>query len=145
MINASPDPAVPAETAPVASEFERTGDSTLIGLISRGSVPAFVELFDRTSEGARAELAAHVPETSQRGEIFAASYVEVWWLAGCHHTPEVDATAWIAGIVRRRIEEAARGMSRHGTHAASEGPRPSHAELEIAALLGRPVDDLLRA
>ncbi|HEX5203546.1 MAG TPA: hypothetical protein VFW27_26770 [Actinoplanes sp.] len=145
MINPSPDPVMPADAGRVAADFERAGDSTLIGLISRGSVPAFVELFNRTCEGARVELAAHFLETAWRREIFAASYVEVWWLAGCHRTPEVDATAWIAGIVRRRIEEAVRGMSRHGVRGASEGPRPSYAEREIAALLGRPVDDLLRA
>lgn len=140
-----PRPVVPADAGPVASDFEQAGDSTLIGLISQGSVPAFAELFDRTAEATRAELAAEFPGTARRTEILAASYLEVWWLAGCHRTPEVDAAAWVGGIVRRRIHEAARGTSRHGEHAASEGPRPSYSELEIAALLGRPVDDLLRA
>ena len=140
MISDSRDP---AELPPSAVPAD-AGDSTLIELISRGSVPAFVELFERTAEAARAELAGDLPGTARRGEILAASYVEVWWLAGCRRTAEVDAAGWVAGIVRRRIDEA-RGMSRPGAHAASQGSRPSHAELEIAALLGRPVDDLSRA
>ena len=127
-----------------ARDDEHVSDSILIERISRGSAPAFAALFDRTSEAARAEVAAAHPGTGRAGEILAASYVEVWWLAGCRRAPRTDATGWIIGIVRRRIAEAGRAIPRQGGGAAREGQRPSHAELEVASLLRRPVDRLLR-
>jgi hypothetical protein len=105
-------------------------DATLVELISRGSVPAFDALFTRTLPAARAVLTTHLPGADRAGEVLAASYVEVWWLAGCHRAPEVDVTTWITGIVRRRAAELPAG----------EGPRPSYAELEFAAILRRSVD-----
>ena len=105
-------------------------DATLVELISCGSVPAFATLFARTSAAARAELVARLPDAGRADEILAASYVEVWWLAGCHRAPEVDVTTWITGIVRRRAAELP----------TWEGPRPSYAELEFAAILRRSVD-----
>ena len=111
-------------------DVELSTDATLVELISRGNVPAFAMLFARTSEAARAELAAHLPSVGRAGEVLAASYVEVWWLAGCHCSPDVDVTGWITGIVRRRVAELP----------AWGGPRPSYAELEFAAILRRPVD-----
>lgn len=151
MISNSRDPAggprsaAPADPGPARTDLEKAADRTLVELISRGSVPAFVALFDRTSGAALAELAGGFPGGGRAGEILAASYVEVWWLAGCHRTPEVDVTSWITGIVRRRMADAARGTPRHGGHAAWEGPRPSYAELEVAALLRRPVGHLWQA
>ena len=115
------------------------GDSTLIELISRGHEAAFVVLFDRTLPTARAELAP-LPD-AQHGHILAASYVEVWWLAGCHRVPEVDATTWITEIVRRRVDEALRS-TQPGVDSPLTGPRPSYSELKIAALLRRPLGDL---
>jgi len=126
-----------------ARDDEHVSDSILIERISRGSMPAFAALFDRTSEAARAELTAGPTGAGRPGEILAASYVEVWWLAGCRRTPKIDATGWIIGIVRRRIAEAGRAIPRRGGGAALEDPRPSHAELEVASLLRRPVDRLL--
>ena len=131
------------DLGPVASADEQVSDSILIERISRGSVPAFAALFDRTSEAARAELAVSLPGAGQAGEILAASYVEVWWLAGCRRTPRVDATTWITGIVRRRVAEAGRAIPRQLRGGAVEDLRPSHAEVEVASLLGRPVDLLL--
>ena len=114
-----PRPAGQAGADPAREELEQASDSTLIGLISRGSAPAFAALF-------------------------ASSYVEVWWLASCHRTPGVDATGWITGIVRRRIDDALRGTARPGMDVAGPGSRPSYSELEMAALLRRPVGNLLR-
>ena len=146
---AYPRPAVPTDADPARGDFEQVSDSRLIQLISRGNVPAFVALFDRTSAAAHAEVVAALPGGvpafpggAPVSEIFAASYVEVWWLAGCRPTPEVDVPTWITGIVRRRIAEARRGIAPRGSPAVLPGPRPTYAELELAALLRRPVDRL---
>jgi hypothetical protein len=131
------------DIGPAARDDEQVSDSVLVERISRGSAAAFAALFDRTSEAARAELAASHPGAGRAGEILAASYLEVWWLAGCRRTPRIDATGWITGIMRRRIAEAGRAIPRQGGDAAMEDPRPSPAELEVASLLRRPVDRLL--
>ena len=127
-----------------ARDDQQVSDSILIERISSGSLPAFATLFDRTSEAARAELAAGLPGTGRAGAILAASYVEVWWLAGCRRRPKLDATTWVTGIVRRRVADACRTIPRQVRDAALEDPRPSYAELEVAALLRRPVGHLLR-
>jgi hypothetical protein len=138
-----PRPVVRPDIGPAATDHEQVSDSILIERISRGSVPAFAALFDRTSDAARAELTADLPGAGRAGEILAASYVEVWWLAGCRRTSRSDATTWITGIVRRRVAEAGRAIPRQIRDAAMEDLRPSHAELEVASLLQRPVDRLL--
>jgi hypothetical protein len=116
-----------------AIDLEQADDPTLIELISRGSMPAFITLFDRTVEAVHAQVAAGVPEDGRISEILAASYVEVWWLAGCRPAPEADVAGWITGIVRRRVADVGRGRAPH-----REGLRPSTAELELASLLARP-------
>lgn len=126
-------------------DLEQATDSDLIDLISRGSVPAFVALFDGTADVVRAELAHDLPGTTTRiNEILAATYLEVWWLAGCHRKVPADVPGWITGIARRRFAEASRGTAWCAGHTALENPRPSYAELEIATLLRRPVDRLLQ-
>ena len=137
-----PRPAGRAGAGPASGDLEQASDSTLIELISRGSVPAFVALFDRTVEAVRAELAA-LSDDARFGQVLASTYVEVWWLAGCHRAPGIDATDWLTGIVRRRIDDALRGTTRQGMDPAAQGPRPSYSELEMAALLRRPVGNLL--
>ena len=131
---------VPGIHRAAADETEQTSDISLIKAISQGSTNAFAVLYDRTSNAVRAELAALSPEAGRRNEVLAASYLEVWWLAGCHPAPgpELDVLLWIIGVVRRRIAE---------TRAATGGTpagrvRPSHAELELATLLQRPVTSL---
>jgi hypothetical protein len=125
----------------------RNRDSLSIEAISGGSVPEFVAVFDRTSEVVRAEVDALVlPGWTRADEVFAASYVEVWWLAGCHAAPPVDILRWITSIVRRRLADAQPPQPR-ATNAgwppgAIPASRPSYAELELAALLGRPIDHL---
>lgn len=106
-------------------------DASLLEAVSRGSVPAFEELFTRTSGPVRAVLATLAVDAGQVAEILAASYVEVWWLAGCHTEPGVDAVGWITGIARRRAAEA-------GNAPAQASPY-GYARLELAALLRHPV------
>jgi hypothetical protein len=137
----SPGPAARAEAEPTSADLEQASDAALIELVSQSSVPAFAALVDRTIEAARAELATVLG--SRSAQILASTYVEVWWLAGCHRTPGTGATDWVAGIVRRRTDEAFRGMTQQDVDADPPGPRPSYSELEMAALLGRSVGDLL--
>ncbi|WP_229075059.1 hypothetical protein [Actinoplanes sp. DH11] len=132
-VSARPDP---------AADLGHADDSTLARLISRGSAAAFAVLVDRTLPAARAELiaAAQAPVPAGKliaaarppvpaGEVLAASYLEVWYLAGCHHDAGADVRSWIVGIVRRRLAELARGTPADGLR---PGPRPSYAELEVA-------------
>ena len=123
----------------------KASDQPIIGAISRGSREAFALLFDRTSDGVRAELVLRLPDADQRAAVvFAATYVEVWWLAGCHSDPQVDAGEWIRRILHRRIADLgplAMRQARVPSPALQPAAdlRPSCAELELAALLGRPI------
>jgi hypothetical protein len=40
--------------------------------------------------------------------IVTATYVEVWWLAGCQTDPDADVVRWIREIAERRAVEGAR-------------------------------------
>ena len=88
-------------------------DRPLVEAISRGSREAFVMLFDFTSRALRAELASHLPEAERAVVVFAATYVEVWWLAGCHDGSEIDVVEWLRRILRRRIADVCGNASRH--------------------------------
>ena len=119
-------------------------DQPTVAAISRGSREAFASLFDRTSGAVRAELASRLPDADRAATVFAATYVEVWWLAGRHSGPELDVGEWIRQILHRRIADAdpvGRRQSRTPppTWERAADLRPSCAELELAALLGRPV------
>jgi hypothetical protein len=116
------------------------GDASLMSAISRGSASAFAELYDRTSPAVRTAVAALSPDAGQRDEVIAASYLEVWWLAGCHTGHDLDAVEWITGIARRRIVDAGIG----GRPSSGGGTSPGYARLELAALLRRPADELVR-
>jgi hypothetical protein len=134
-----PEPDRPQAAEGARIDLHRATESALIDLISRGSVPAFAALVDRTSDAVRAELSVDPAFPARANELLAATYLEVWWLAGCRPARGDDVTAWIIGIARRRIAEASRGAAQR---TATEGPRPSYAELEIATLLGRPINQL---
>jgi hypothetical protein len=71
-------------------------DPSTVAAISRGSREAFVALFDWTSDAIRAELALHLPNESHAIPVFASTYVEVWWRAGCRPG---SATSAYAGAV----------------------------------------------
>ncbi len=42
---------------------------------------------------------------AQADGVVAATFVEVWWLAGCHVGPDTDVMTWINGIAARRDAE----------------------------------------
>jgi hypothetical protein len=113
-------------------------DSSLMEAISRGSHEAFAALFDRTAKTFAADLTARLPEPRLRIAILAATYVEVWWLAGCRSGAKADVPQWINHILARRISDLHRAL------AGQVHPEPGHsrAELELADLLGRPIGDL---
>ncbi|MEV4277017.1 hypothetical protein [Actinoplanes xinjiangensis] len=128
------------------TEFEippRHSDVFLIDAVSRGSTPAFIELFDRTTATIRTVVAALPLGAAQRDEILAASYLEVWWLAGCHTDPDMDAIEWITGIVRRRFAELRIGGESLSEPRSAGGSPHGYARPELAALLHRPVDELM--
>jgi hypothetical protein len=114
---------------------ETAAEPSLLQEISRGDQQAFAVLFDRTAGIVAADLTASLPDQRQRIAILAATYIEVWWLAGCHIGPEPDITQWIRAILDRRI----------GAVSGDETPHePAHgrAERELAGLLSRPIEDL---
>ncbi|GIF01312.1 hypothetical protein [Paractinoplanes rishiriensis] len=114
-------------------------DQRTVAAISRGSRDAFILLFDRTSGAVRAEIASRL-DADRSATVFAATYVEVWWLAGCHSGPEIDAMEWIKNILRRRLADADLDTRQQASNSdPAPGLRPSCAELELAFLLGRPV------
>jgi hypothetical protein len=142
-----PVPAVGADCADcrVASLGEHL--SALMDPISRGSRDAFVTLFDHTRGAVRAGIGARLRDPQSAAAVFAATYVEVWWLAGCHTGPDVDVIAWIDSIVERRSTEARPdpGLPAPSTEPA-DAAEPQHlrAALELSSLLGRPVEPLAR-
>ena len=109
----------------------------LIVQISRGSQDAFGTLYDHTSEAVRDRIAASLPDPERAAVVLSATYVEVWWLAGCHTDPGFDVAAWINRITERRIAEEPR--SRPPSEATAD-PRSQRALLELTALLGRPME-----
>ena len=126
---------------------EASDDQPTVAAISRGSREAFASLFDRASGAVWAELAVRLPDADRAATVFAATFVEVWWLAGCHSGPELDAAEWIRRILHRRIADAGpvgwrQSRTPPPASEAAADLRPSCAELELAALLGRPVGRL---
>jgi hypothetical protein len=121
--------------------------SALMAPISRGSRDAFVTLFDHTRGTVRAGINSRLRDPHSAAAVFAATYVEVWWLAGSHTDPEVDVIAWIDRIVDRRSAEAGPdpvAPSKEPGSVDAADPQHLRAALELSSLLGRPVDSLTR-
>jgi hypothetical protein len=119
-------------------------DQRTMEAISRGDLDAFARLFDRTSDAVRAEVTSRLPDADLSAAVFASTYMEVWWLAGCHNGPELDVAEWLMNILCRRIagtDPNARLRLHMFPVSTDRGGRwlPSLAELDLAALLGRPV------
>ncbi|WP_328468707.1 DUF5994 family protein [Actinoplanes sp. NBC_00393] len=131
----APEP--PVEVSVGASQ---AGDllSPLVDAISRGSQEALAVLLHRTAEAIAAELTAGLANAGQRAAVLAGTYVEVWWLAGCRGSAESDVLQWIKQILHRRVVAARKVTS----PPVASDHRPSCAELELAALLDRPIDHL---
>ncbi|WP_052720957.1 hypothetical protein [Actinoplanes rectilineatus] len=123
----------PAGGTPSTTVSGDSSDAVLLEAVSQGSVPAFRALVERTSVAVGALLAELLPDCAWRDEILAATYLEVWWLAGCRIQPDVDATDWIVAIARRRAVETRTDLEPDG-----EGPRTGYAQREFATLLRSP-------
>lgn len=123
----------PARRTPSAGINGDSSDTMLLEAVSKGSVLAFRVLVERTSGVVGAVLAELLSDRVCRDEILAATYLEVWWLAGCHVQPDIEAAKWILGIARRRAAETCADPVPGG-----EGPRTGYAHLEFATLLRRP-------
>jgi hypothetical protein len=103
----------------------------LVRRISGDDGAAFVELFDRVSGPLYDRLRSRLSDPPRAAATITATFVEVWWLAGCHAGPDADVMMWINQIVERRVK-------RSEPTAAMASIRSRSADLELAALLGRP-------
>jgi hypothetical protein len=87
-------------------------------------------------------LLGQVSDQQRAAGVLAGTFVEVWWLAGCHVDPDADVMAWIDEIVQRRIAD-----SRPGAPLSADSAPPSRGILsawwaqgvgvELARLLSR--------
>ncbi|MEU8659406.1 hypothetical protein [Actinoplanes philippinensis] len=118
--------------------IEEVSDADLIASVSRSSVSAFAQIIDRTSPAVQDLLTALPIDEGQRVELLAATYLEVWWLAGCHTESGLDVVEWIIDIARRRIADAPVSPGSSGETRDPGTARPGYASLELAALLRRP-------
>jgi len=81
----------------------------LVRRISDDDGGAFVELFDLLSGPLYDRLRSRLSDPPRAAAIITATFVEVWWLAGCHAGPDADVMMWINLIVERRVKQGARG------------------------------------
>jgi hypothetical protein len=77
----------------------------LIVRIARRDHAAFTALYDDTFNCLRDGLDLRLGDTAWADGVLAATYVEIWWLAGGHTHPASDAVAWMNDIVERRVAE----------------------------------------
>jgi DNA-directed RNA polymerase specialized sigma24 family protein len=103
---------------------------------------AFTELFYRVSGPVSSAVRRQVSDPLRVASVVAGTFVEVWWLAGCHINPETDVMAWINKIAWRRVAD-----SRPPAKPAADSVAPTpvvltalwtqRVEVELAGLLGR--------
>jgi hypothetical protein len=110
----------------------------LLSGVSGGDVTAFRILVDRTARHVRAALTELQLGRDGQDEILAATYLEVWWLAGCHDQPDAHVVGWIVGIAKRRAAKIATDCGPD-----SEGPHAGHAQVEFAMLFHHPISEVL--
>lgn len=120
--------------------------SALRERISRGDRDAFATLFDHTRGTVRAGIDARLPDPQYAVEVFTATYVEVWWLAGCRTGRDEDVLAWINRIAERRIADA-REPGAPSELISGEAVDPHHLRSvrELSSLLGRPLNPSARS
>jgi hypothetical protein len=138
-------PPVPADCAECRTGSLNEHLNQLTEPISRGSRDAFVTLFDHTRAAVHASIDLRLQDPESAAAAFAATYVEIWWLAGCHTGPDTDVIGWIDHIVERRTAEAHPHPSpptplQEPTPVNAADPQQLRATLELSSLLGRPVD-----
>ena len=113
----------------------------LIRRIAADDRDAFAELFDRCADLVLHRLRRQVDQHRIAG-VLAGTFVEVWWLAGCHLDPDTDVMAWIDEIVQRRVADS-RPAGPSSADPASPGPGllgeswSQGVEVELDRLLGR--------
>jgi DNA-directed RNA polymerase specialized sigma24 family protein len=103
---------------------------------------AFAELFHQLSAPMSSRVRHQVADPLRGAGVVAGTFVEVWWLAGCHINPETDVMAWINKIVWRRVAD-----SRPPAKPAADSVAPTpgvltalwthRLEAELAGLLRR--------
>ena len=114
----------------------------LVRRIAHDDRGAFVELFDQCSHLVAADVREQVPDRPRVAGVLAGTFVEVWWLAGCHVDPDTDVMMWLGEIVQRRIADC-RPAAAPSSDPAMPGPGligpawSQGVEVELAGLLGR--------
>jgi hypothetical protein len=114
----------------------------LVRRIAHDDRSAFVELFDQCSGLVVDDLQERVPDRHRVAGILAGTFVEVWWLAGCHMDPDTDVMRWLGEIVQRRVKDS-RPAAPSLSDPAVPGPNlispawTQGIEVELAGLLGR--------
>jgi hypothetical protein len=114
----------------------------LIRRIAGDDRGAFVELFDQCSALVVADLCERVADRHRVAGVVAGTFVEVWWLAGCHVDADTDVMVWLGEIVQRRVADsrpAATSLSGPAVPGLNLiGPAWTQGiEVELAGLLGR--------
>jgi len=112
----------------------------LIRRIAGDDRAAFAEFFDCCSGQVARELSSQITDPRRVAGVLAGTFVEVWWLAGCHADPDSDVLAWIDQIVRRRVADSRPALP---AVADSAGPGPGRTgasgqhgvEVELIGLL----------
>ncbi|GIE90958.1 hypothetical protein Are01nite_74380 [Actinoplanes regularis] len=121
----------------------------LIRRIADNDRDALAELFDQYSGLLSRRLRRQVPDRHRAAGIVAGTFVEVWWLAGCHLDPDTDAMVWIDEILQRRVADS-RPAAPLSADPAPPGMGPLGApsthgvEVELAGLLSRHLRGLWR-
>lgn len=114
----------------------------LVRRIADDDRDAFGELFDRCSGQVWRCLGRQVVDPHRAGRVLAGTFVEVWWLAGCHVDQGTDVVAWIEEIVARRVADSQPAALATAIAASPEvgllgAQWAQGVELELAGLLGR--------
>jgi RNA polymerase sigma-70 factor, ECF subfamily len=122
---------------------------SLTDSVSRGSREAFATLFDHTHVAVRAGIDERLSDPLSAAAVFAATYIEVWWLAGCHNGPDTDVIGWINHIAQRRGTEARPDSASAPTSSApttggAVEAQSSRSLADLSSLLGRPVNPLTK-
>ncbi|GID90654.1 hypothetical protein Adi01nite_00660 [Amorphoplanes digitatis] len=99
-------------------------------------------MFDQISGLVLPSLRGQVSDRHRVAGVLAGTFIEVWWLAGCHVDPDTDVLAWIDEIVQRRVAD-----SRPATPSSADPTSPDRGvlgalwahsiEVELAGLLRR--------
>jgi hypothetical protein len=112
----------------------------LVRRIAGDDREAFGELFDRCSGWVSGDLRRQVSDRHRARGVLAGTFVEVWWLAGCHVDPGFDVVVWIEGFVQWRVADSRPAALSAAISAAPDvgSLRASWAqgvEMELAGLL----------